>query len=121
MPFSRLHDTSVVFIARWILDGSENATTMAHANIRSDRCVLALPFTATYFEFTSMRREESSEVEKTSHYADSVRSLNLFLSSMISSIRFNVGFIKSLNELELFGGNEKRTEIQLEFVLFAVH
>jgi len=67
MPFPRLHDTSVVFIARWMPDGSGNATTMAHARIRPDRrrcCSGAFIYTATCIEFTSMRHEESSEVEK---------------------------------------------------------
>jgi len=76
--------------------GLETLCAMAHARIRPDRrrcCPGAFIYTVTCFEFTSMRHEESSEVEKVSHYADSVRSLNLFLSSTISSIRFNVSVL----------------------------
>jgi len=43
-------------------DGSENATTIAHAT--GVAAVPMFPFATTCFEFTSIRHEESSEVEE---------------------------------------------------------
>lgn len=103
MPFPRPRDTSVVFIARRMPDGSGNDGYHNGARERpswpASPSLFRLPFAATCFEFTSMCHEESLEVEEASHYAE--RSFNSFLSSTISSIRFNVGFVKSLDESEL--------------------
>lgn len=95
MPFPRPRDTSVVFIARRMLDGSgsDGYHDGAREGLSRPASPLSrLPFAADVFWiYVNASRREFRSWRGIALRAE--RRLNLFLSSTISSIRFNIGFV----------------------------